>query len=100
MAMTQPGAARAQAFTSARTAPTFGGAPRAGPTNSASSFVQQHMSNQAMAQRGGGGFAAFGGGHPGAIGGGHPAAFGGGRSVAMGGGAPRAAPVKTCGKKC
>jgi len=89
----QAAAARPQAFTPARSAPAFAGATRAAPTNSASSFVQQHMSNQAMAQRGGGGFAAFGGGHPGAFGGGGM----------MRGGAPQAAhaaPVRSCSKKC
>jgi len=63
------GAVHPQAIAAARPASSFTGAVHTGPANSASGFVQQHMSREAVAARTGGGFSAFGGGHPGGVGG-------------------------------
>jgi hypothetical protein len=75
---------RQQAFVSSRATPAIAAAGRPMQTNAASSFVQQHMSNQAVAARAGGGFGAFGGGHP-----------AGGMGMTR-----TAAPARSCGKKC
>jgi hypothetical protein len=88
MAGVPGGAARPAAFAAGRPASSFTGAVRSGPTNSASSFVQQHMSREAVASRAGGGFGAFGGGHAGGMGGGHAGGMGGG--MMRGGGAQAA----------
>jgi len=77
-----PAVARQQAFVSSRPTQTIAAVSRPTPANGASSFVQQHLSSQAVAARSGAGFGAFGGGHRGA-----------GAQAAR-------APVRTCSKKC